>query len=412
MSFDQLQKDALAQRRIKIAYLCDADPRDRNLYSGGNARIYDALCTQFPEVIILPQDWGVLEGLRKLLLRMPEPIILRAKWRLHLLLAPIIALRLRRLLRTLDVDVVFGAYSFHSFHCLKLGADVVSVYTSDASPSTYKNSEVGQVFDSYLKVSRLFDGLVQRAERKVFNSIDLLLWPSDWIRRNAGEMFGLSEAHSLTVPWGANVPDPGDEPGPALAPEGRVNILFVGRDWFAKGGSVTAEAVHELRRRGVDAHLKVIGCVPPELDLGEALEVVPSLDKAKPEELAQFNAAFRQAHFLMMPSFESYGFAYCEASAFGLPAICLDVGGIPVRDGVNGVLLTPDSPASAFADVVQRYMASPKRYAVLRQDTRQEYEAHLNWAAWAEKTALLIQQAVQSKSRKVGVATPRGGITD
>ncbi len=386
------------KRPIRIAYLCDADPRDRNLYSGGNARIFDALGTRFDDIHVLPLGWGWAEPLRRLVLRMPEPIILRAKWRLHLLFSRFIARAVAKELKRQQFDVLFCAYSFHSLYRLKLPYQITTVFTSDATPTVYKNSEVGQAFDNLFSLSRRFDPLIRRAESEVLRSTELLLWPSDWLKAETESWFGLDPSHGQVVPWGANIPDPGTgREAPRIEAGQPVRILLVGRDWFAKGGPVTAEAVQLLRDSGVDARLTVVGCTPPETGLGEALTVYPSLDKSIPEELALFQDQYRQAHFMMMPSFESYGFAFCEASAFGLPSLCRKVGGVPVRDGVNGFALPPDAGPQAFADVVRDHIAAPERYDALRASTRREYEQRLNWDAWAETTAELIEAAVKNR---------------
>ncbi|MDX1780793.1 MAG: glycosyltransferase family 4 protein [Thalassovita sp.] len=394
MTLDKLPEN----RPLKIAYLCDADPRDRNLYSGGNARIFDALRSRFSDVHVMPIGWGWAEPVRRLVLAMPEPLILRAKWRLHLLLSRIIARVVAKELKRQRFDVLFCAYSFHALYHLKPPYPITTVFTSDATPTVYKNSEVGQSFDSYLSLSRRFDPLIQRAEAEVFRKTDLLLWPSEWLKEEAEQAFALDPGHGQVVPWGANIADPGgQETLPKLGPGAPVRILLVGRDWFAKGGPITAEAVHFLRDWGIDARLTVVGCTPPETGLGNALSVYPSLDKAKPEELKLFQDQYRQAHFMMMPSFESYGFAFCEASAFGLPSLCARVGGVPVRDGINGFVLPPDAGPLAYAEIVRDYLSAPDQYDALRRSTRREYETRLNWDAWAEKTAALINAAVEKR---------------
>jgi len=82
--------------------------------------------------------------------------------------------------------------------------------------------------------------------------------------------------------------------------------------------------------------------------------------------MAQFQTLFLNAHFLINPSFESFGFAYCEASAYGLPALAFRVGGVPVRDGVNGHALPLGSQATDFADVIAEYVANPSAHTALQ----------------------------------------------
>ncbi|MEN9061359.1 glycosyltransferase [Ponticoccus litoralis] len=137
-----------------------------------------------------------------------------------------------------------------------------------------------------------------------------------------------------------------------------------------------------LRDSGIDARLTVIGCTPPEAHRSEHVTVHPQLNKAVPEELHRFEAAIAAAHFLVQPSYESYGFAFCEASAMGLPALCLRVGGVPVRDGVNGHALPPGATPGDFAALIRRYLDDAPAYAALCASARREYEVRLNWDAW------------------------------
>jgi glycosyltransferase involved in cell wall biosynthesis len=389
-----------SDRRLKIAYLCDFDPRDPTLYSGGNARMLAALETHAGDVTVLPQGWGLAEPLRRAVLAAPESISIRARWRLHLLLSRLIAAPVRKALLADRFDVLFGAYSFHSLHRLRPPYPMVTAFTSDATPTTYKQSEIGQSFGSWFSPSRALDPLIEAAERRTFRALDLALWPSDWLSNAVNDRYGPLPGQSLTVPWGANVPDPGVTRPAPLAPGKPVEILLVGRDWTAKGGWTTAAAVKALRAQGVDARLTVIGCTPPPEIGTDALTVYSHLDKTVPDELQIFHDSFRRAHFLLMPSMESYGFAFCEASAYGLPSLCLDVGGVPVCDGVNGHALPIGAGPEDFAAIVQRYVQAPDTHAALRVSARQVYEEHLNWDAWGRRVAGLMRDALSAPSRE------------
>lgn len=381
-------------RRLKIAYLCDFDPRDPTLYSGGNARMLAALETHAGDVTVLPQDWGLAEPLRRAVLAAPEAVSIRARWRLHLMLSRLVAGRVARALAQDRFDVLFGAYAFHALHRLRPPYPLVTAYSSDATPTTYKQSEIGQSFGSWFAPSRVLDPLIEAAERRTFGALDLALWPSDWLTDAVNDRYGLDPARSMTVPWGANVPDPGPGEGAVLVPGQPVNILLVGRDWTAKGGWVTAASVAALRAGGIDARLTVVGCVPPEEISREGLVVHSHLDKSDPAQMATFQECFRKAHFLMMPSMESYGFAFCEASAYGLPSLCLRAGGVPVWDGVNGHALPLGSGPEAFAALIRHYLDAPQEHAALRAGARRVYEERLNWDAWGHRVAELLQEQV------------------
>ena len=130
------------------------------------------------------------------------------------------------------------------------------------------------------------------------------------------------------MPSGANIADPGPPAAPTRLEMGApLNLLVLGRDWFAKGGPVAFETMERLRALGHDARLTVISCTPPEFHRNAHVTVHPHLNKSKADGYATLDACLKSAHFMVMASFESYGFAFCEASAHGLPSLCLKVGG-------------------------------------------------------------------------------------
>jgi glycosyltransferase involved in cell wall biosynthesis len=392
------------RQRLKIAYLCDISPRDRNLYSGGNARIHDALDRDVGDVTILSNRWGVAEPVRRAVHAMPDAVNLRARWRLHLALARLIAREVRTELARARYDVLFSAYSFQSLAAVVPPYPLVTVFTSDATPTVYRNSEIGNWHKSS-RIGRAFDGWIERHERRVLGAADLLLWPSDWLKSAADARYGLSDAQSKLLPWGANLDAPPRQVAPpALSRAGALRLLFIGRDWWAKGGPRAHETMQTLRAQGIDARLTIIGCQPPEPHRGPHVTIHPQLDKTVPAELALFENALETAHFVVMPSIESYGFVFCEASAHGVPSLCLRVGGVPVRDGVNGHALPMGSGPEAFAGLIRRYLDDPAAYQALVRTTRQEYEERLNWDAWGRGAAALIDDAVRRK--RIGARWP------
>lgn len=342
----------MSEQPLKIAYLCDQSALDRDLYSGGNARIHDALCAHAGEVTVLSKNWHAAEPLRRIIEAAPEAVTLRARWRAHLALSRMIARGVEQELAKGDYDVLFGAYSFQSLAGLKPDPKRLTVFTSDATQSVYRSSEIGTAFKSRFPGGRLLDGWIEGNERQVFQACDLLLWPSAWLREAALERYGLNPGHCHMVPWGANIETPPVPTPKTITPGETMRLLLIGRDWFAKGGPLAFDTMMALHARGVDAQLTVIGCVPPEFHVNEWVVVHPALNKAIPEELAQFNDALARAHFMVQPSYESYGFAFCEASAHGLPSLCLRVGGVPVFEGRNGHALPAGSGASDFASII------------------------------------------------------------
>ena len=72
-----------------------------------------------------------------------------------------------------------------------------------------------------------------------------------------------------------------------------------------------------------------------------------------------------------------------------------------MREGINGHALPPGSTSDDFAAIIHNYLADIPRYTALRHSTRQEYETHLNWTAWATHSAELIRQAVTNRETQI-----------
>lgn len=386
------------QRPLNIAYLCDVSPLDRNMYSGGNARMYDALREHAGSVTILSPSWSLAEPVRRLMHELPVGLNLRLRWRLHLALASFAAATVRRELRKQRFDALFCAYSLQSLGGLRPPYPIVTAFTSDATNSVFRASELGAMHGTRF-FGQVMDPWIETRERRILRQVDLLLWPSEWIKNAAEARYGLSPDASRLVPWGANIPAPAARAVPQdLRPGQPVRLLFVGRAWMAKGGPLAVEVTRALRARGVDAKLTVIGCHPDGYDTDDAVEMVGHLDKSVPEDAAKLARAFETAHFFLMPSHETYGFAFCEASAHGVPSLCLRVSGVPVRDGVNGHTFRPGTPPAEFAETVVGFQTDPDGYHALCLSTRKEYETRLNWDSWGRAVANQLREKVDALS--------------
>lgn len=375
--------------RLRVAYLCDLSPQAAWSYSGGNTRIFEALGRHLGDVDVLPQGWFLAEPVRRAIAALPERLSVRARWRAHYALAPLIAPRLNRVLRTGRYDVLVCAYALHALSGVKPPARTLTVFTADTTVMSFKRSSVGAAFGGGW-LGRATDAAFVRAEARAIARADLVAWPSQWAASQARRVLG---AGGEVIPWGANLDFVEVPASPPPIGAGRpLNLLFVGRDWAAKGGPLAVAVLDALVARGIDARLTVIGAVPPPADLRARVRVLGLLDRSRPDQNAAYNDELAASHFLLQPSVEAYGFAFCEASAHGLPSLARAEGGVPVIDGVNGFALPPGAPAQAYADQVMELVTDPERYAALRASTRQRYVEALNWDAWARALAERVRE--------------------
>jgi glycosyltransferase involved in cell wall biosynthesis len=128
---------------------------------------------------------------------------------------------------------------------------------------------------------------------------------------------------------------------------GAREVLTVGRAVPVKGQTLLIEAMAELKRRGVDARLTLVGDGPqmPELrELVERLAVADRVDLTGAVGQDEIGALYARADVFAMPSFaEGLPVVLMEAMATGLPVVASRITGVPelVDDGVSGLLVAP-----------------------------------------------------------------------
>lgn len=167
------------------------------------------------------------------------------------------------------------------------------------------------------------------------------------------------------------------------------------------------DTYRKLKSDGFQCTLTIIGSVPQEIfdDDDGGLVVIPFLDKSKSEHLTKLCNILKDAHFLVLPTeFDAFGIVFCEASAYGVPSIAADVGGVsqPIREGKNGFLLSPNATAEDYARKIKSVFGNKEKYITLRKSSRREYETRLNWNVWADKVNNILEETVKKTKKKNG----------
>ncbi len=101
--------------------------------------------------------------------------------------------------------------------------------------------------------------------------------------------------------------------------------------------------------------------------------------------------------FFVAPSrVEAQGVAMCEAMACGLPVVAANVGGIPefVRDGIDGYLVSPNSP-KAIKDAASKLVSDKSKFMEMSRNARANIEAICSDKIITKKEIYILQQAIQ-----------------
>jgi glycosyltransferase involved in cell wall biosynthesis len=257
-----------------------------------------------------------------------------------------------------------------------------------------------------------FTGLSRRAirnaedlERAAIARADLLLYPTRWAADSAIADYGADPDRIRVIPYGANLRESPQDPGVRdVAPGAPCRLLLVGANWAIKGGEIAIDTLAALRARGIEAELTVVGSAPEARRQMPGLTFIPFLDKNRAEDRARLDALYRAADFFILPSrCECYGIVFCEAAAYGLPALASRTGGIPevVREGETGYTLPLSADGAAYADRIMALRADPDGYRALRAASRRAFESLLNWDSWGRAAAEAVREMLgRLESRK------------
>jgi glycosyltransferase involved in cell wall biosynthesis len=271
-------------------------------------------------------------------------------------------------------------------------------------------SAMREYYTSFSRLGRKQIDLSERLERAVLERVALAVYPSRWAADSAISHYGLSEEKVAVIPFGANAGQDNQletvQSWIAERPSDELRLLFVGLEWKRKGGPIVMDAVRWLEKHGFKVRLDIVGCVP--FASTDSIRVHGRLRASQPEEARQLAELFQQSHFLFVPSrAEAYGMAFCEANAFGLPAIATATGGISeiVRTGVNGLALPLEADGADYGAVIAEAFA-PATYRRLALSSFQEFATRLNWRTHCEQFLRELRDRLAPPSREPASRPP------
>ena len=283
-------------------------------------------------------------------------------------------------------DLVFlGDIFFVPF----LDVDIPIVYLSDTSYEQ-RSTHFGE------PDVRQFESCIQH-ERLTLEKSHKIIYSSEWIKGKAVEFYKIDPRKIHVIEFGANIPTP-----LVYTIEIKMDVcrlVYIGRNWIKKGGDKAFQAYKQLKSEGFPCTLSIIGSVPQEQpDIDEGLTIISYLDKSIGKQSDQLCKILSDSHFLVLPTeFDAFGIVFCEASAYGVPSIAANVGGVsqPVREGKNGFLLASDATAHDYAEKIKTVFSDKENYIKLRASSRREFETRLNWDVWGEQVNTILTDAVR-----------------
>jgi len=227
-----------------------------------------------------------------------------------------------------------------------------------------------------------------------------LVFASKWAAESAINDYHAEKEKVHIIPFGANLNNIPEKVKVLDRPQGNhCKLLFIGSEWKRKGGDLVIDTFNTLEKNGVSCQLTLIGSAPPRRISNPAIKIIPFIDKNLQSDRELLFRILLDHHLLFVPSrAECFGIVFSEASAFGMPSITTDTGGIPsaVHEGVNGHLHSlSDGPEQYARTISNIYQNFKERYLPLSLSSREFYESRLNWDQWAASMKPLIVAAAQ-----------------
>lgn len=222
--------------------------------------------------------------------------------------------------------------------------------------------------------------------KRYFDECQAINFLFQWAARHAIEFYGINKNKIKVVPFGANL-----EITHTLEdikkiiqarPRHCIKLLFIGKQWYRKGGDIVLEIAKELHATGHAVELTLVGGgVPNDVKLPPYVKNLSMISKKLPGGCELLHQLYQQHHFLFMPSrAEAFGIVFCEANAYGMPCITSNVGGIPevVIDNMNGKNFSLGTTAREYCDYIVNLTHNYHAYEALALSSFNEYQNRLN----------------------------------
>jgi glycosyltransferase involved in cell wall biosynthesis len=288
-----------------------------------------------------------------------------------------------------EFDLIFAPTASTLVAYLDTSIPIISI--SDAT--------IARMIDYYESYTNLSNSSIKQAneiERRNIEKSSVVIYASNWAAKSAIEDYGASKEKIKVIPLGANlleIPEINSLNFNKSFDE--IHFLFLGVDWERKGGEIVLKTMQILRSKGINTFLTICGCTP-NIQNEDFITIIPFINKNTIEGEEKIATLFQKTHFLFLPSkAECFGIVFCEASAFGVPSLTVDTGGIgnAVIDGVNGFKLKTPLP-ELFSELITELIESPEKYRKLSKSSRHLFEEKLNWKSWMKDVKTIIEEVV------------------
>ena len=257
------------------------------------------------------------------------------------------------------------------------------IYTDYTSALSAQNPEAGR---SPFSPWELRKWLVR--EKSSYQSAEHIFVRSNLVRKSIIEDYGITEEKITVVGGGWNFSQPPAEVQRSFS--GTINILFIGKRFYRKGGDILLSAYKKLNQAVPNTTLTIVtNEVLPEFNEVDHITVLePIWDRRKIHQL------YQDSHLFVLPSrLETWGDVLLEAMAYGVPCIGFNTDAMPeiIDNGVNGCIssqMDADGLFSAMLGLVK----DPQKIQKMSQAAREISHRKYSWGNVVDKMKEVIEE--------------------
>lgn len=381
---------------MKIAYVTNFDSRDIKAWSGlvyFIAKSLENKSISLEHIGSLKEYYSILFKAKQFFyqylrrenyFRQREPAILKGY-----------AQQISSKLSGIDANIVFSPSTVPIAH---LECQQPIVFWTDANFAAMVDYYPGQF--SNLCQESIEQG--NAMEQDVLTRCQLAIYSSDWAAQTAIENYRVEPSKVKVVPFGANINcDRSLEDVKTIIdsrPVDKCKLLFLGVDWYRKGGDIAVAVTKQLNEAGLKTELVVVGCEPAtDEPLPNFIKPLGFISKSTETGKEKIDKLFAESHFLILPSkAECFGVVFSEANSFGVPCISTNTGGIPtvIKENLNGKTFSLNASISEYRQYISDLMENYNEYRNLALSSFQEYQYRLNWDVAGKTVKNLMMELI------------------
>ena len=259
-------------------------------------------------------------------------------------------------------------------------------------------SGILELYPEYRRYSKRYLKEGHDLEQAALTNCDGIYYSSQWAAESAIDRYKADRRKIKVIPFGSNFEAvPSEREAMTMARErskSRIELLFLAVNWERKGGQRVMDIARALNKRGLDIRLRIVGVEPPGEAVPDYVEVHPFISKNTASGQRKLAGMIATSHLLLLPTVaDCTPIVFCEANSFAVPCFTNNVGGVPsvVHDGVNGRLFDLKAPATAWADAIEQLLVDRKKYQVLAERSREEYQDRLNWETTGKRLRACLE---------------------